>query len=196
LSAANGISTVARTLEIRPLRLMLLRHAKSDWSGNLQDHERPLAPRGKKAAPQIGAYMRANGYQPALVLCSTAVRATQTLELIVPKFEAEPETRFERALYLAEWPRLMAEIQDGSSSATPLLMVGHNPGLEQLAIALASPSQDPAERERAQKLAQKFPTAALAVLDFDIADWSELRPGTGRLRDYVRPKDLRSGAAG
>jgi phosphohistidine phosphatase len=177
------------------LRLLLLRHAKSDWSGKSQDHDRPLAPRGKKAAPQIGAYMRTKGYQPALVLCSTAVRARQTLELIVPELEDEPETRFDRALYLAEWPGLMAEIQDVPASATPLLLVGHNPGLEQLAIALALQSQSGSERERAQRLAQKFPTAALAVLDFQIPDWGELRPGTGRLSDFVQPKDLRSGVA-
>jgi phosphohistidine phosphatase len=177
------------------LRLLLLRHAKSDWSGKSQDHDRPLAPRGKKAAPQIGVYMRENGYQPALVLCSTAERAKQTLELVVPKLEDEPETRFDRALYLAEWPALMAEIRDASARATPLLLVGHNPGLEQLAIALVLQSQTPAERERAQRLAQKFPTAALAVLDFDMADWTELKPGTGRLIDFVRPKDLRSGVA-
>jgi phosphohistidine phosphatase len=195
LSGANAVPTLARTFEIRRLRLLLLRHAKSDWSGKSQDHERPLAARGKKAAPQIGAYMRANGYQPALVLCSTAVRAKQTLELIVLKLEDDPETRFDRALYLAEWPRLMTEIQDAPASATPLMLVGHNPGLEQLANALALQSQSGSERERAQKMAHKFPTAALAVLDFDIADWSEVRPGTGRLSDFVRPRDLRSGAA-
>src|SRR5262249_45752034 len=96
---------------------------------------------------------------------------------------------------LAEWPRLMAEIQDASTTATPLLLVGHNPGLEQLAIALALHPQTATERERAQKLAHKFPTAALAVLDFDVAGWREIGPGKGRLVDYMRPKDLRSSGA-
>jgi phosphohistidine phosphatase len=172
------------------LRLLILRHAKSDWSGKSEDHERPLAPRGKKAAPQIGAYMRAKGYRPALVLCSTAVRAKQTLELILPSFENEPETQFDRALYLAEWRQLMAEIQSAPTMASPLLLIGHNPGLEQLASALALQPQTAAERDRAQRMAYKFPTAALAVLDFDVPEWSEIGPGKGRLTDYMRPKDL------
>lgn len=177
------------------MQLLLLRHAKSDWSGKSDDHERPLAPRGNKSAPQIGAYMRAKGYRPALVLCSTAKRTRETLALVLSALASEPETYFERALYLAEWPGLMAEIRD-APAATPLLVVGHNPGLEQLAIALALQPQTAAERARAESLANKFPTAALAVLDFDIADWSDLRPGTGRLIDYVRPKDLPNGNAG
>ena len=177
------------------VRLLLLRHAKSDRSGKSDDHERPLAPRGEKSAPQMGAYMRVKGYQPVLVLCSTAARTKETLELILSALESEPETHFDRALYLAEWPELMAEIRNVPADATPLLVVGHNPGLEQLAIALALKAQTAAERARMQSLANKFPTAALAVLDFDIPAWSDLRPGTGRLIDYVRPKDLRSGVA-
>ena len=177
------------------MRLLLLRHAKSDWSGKPGDHERPLAPRGRKNAPQIGAYMRDKAYNPALVLCSTALRAKQTLELVLPFFESEPEMRFERALYLAEWPLLMAEIKDVTATSTPLLLVGHNPGLEQLAIALALQPHTAAERDRTEKLASKFPTAALAVFDFDVSEWPEIRPGKGRLVDFVRPKDLRAGGS-
>ena len=137
--------------------------------------------------------MRDKGYQPALVLCSTAVRTKETLELILQALGSEPKTLFDRALYLADWPLLMVEIQEAPATASPLLLIGHNPGLEQLAIALALQPQGAAERERTQRLAHKFPTAALAVFDIDIAKWSELRPGTGRLIDYVRPKDMRSG---
>ena len=177
------------------MRLLILRHAKSDWSGKSGDHERPLSSRGRKAAPLIGSYMRAQGYEPALVLCSTAERARQTLELVLPALATEPESRFERALYLAEWPRLLAEVHDAPAKAAPLLLVGHNPGLEQLAIALSLQPQDDTERARAQKLALKFPTAALAVLDFEISEWREARAGTGRLVDFVRPRDLRSAGA-
>jgi phosphohistidine phosphatase len=161
-----------------PLRLLLLRHAKSDWSGNLGDHDRPLAPRGRKAAPRIGAFMRKKGYVPEAVLCSTAERTKQTLELLLPQLRADPTVRYDRALYLAEWPALLAA-----------LMIGHNPGLEQLAVALTLQPQDAAERARFEALERKFPTAALAVLDFDVPLWEAVKPGTGRLRDFVRPRD-------
>ena len=172
------------------MRLLLLRHAKSDWSGKADDHARPLSARGKRTAPRIGACMHAKGYEPELVLCSTAERTKETLELVLPVFAGQPQIRYDRSLYLAEWPELLAKIRTVSSGATPLMVVGHNPGLEQLAIALALQAPSAAERGRLQKLAQKFPTAALAVLDFEIADWSEVKPGLGRLIDYVRPKDL------
>lgn len=171
------------------VRLLLLRHAKSDWSGKSADHERPLSSRGRRAVPRVGAYMRAKGYEPALVLCSTAERTKQTLQLLLPAFSASPKIHYDRALYLAEWPQLLAQIRSAPAAA-PLLLVGHNPGVEQLAIALALQPQSAAERGRLEKLAQKFPTAALAVLDFDIPDWREAKPGIGRLTDYVRPKDI------
>ena len=135
--------------------------------------------------------MRKKGYEPALVLCSTAMRTQETLTLLLPHFAAAPKIRYDRALYLAEWPVLLAEIRDAPADASPLLIVGHNPGLEQLAIALALKPQSAAERARGEKLVQKFPTAALAVLDFDVPDWSQIKPGSGRLVDYFRPKDLR-----
>jgi phosphohistidine phosphatase len=178
------------------LRLLLLRHAKSDWSGKADDHARRLSARGKRTAPRMGACMRAKGYEPQLVLCSTAERTKETLELVLPALTGQPQIHYDRSLYLAEWPELLAEICAVPGGASPLLVVGHNPGLEQLAIALALQTQSAAERGRLQKLAQKFPTAALAVLDFEIADWSGLKPGLGRLIDYVRPKDLDGGRGG
>jgi phosphohistidine phosphatase len=138
----------------------------------------------------MGAFMHAKGYEPELVLCSTAERTKETLELVLPALAERPQIRYDRSVYLAEWPELLAEIRGVSSDASPLMVVGHNPGLEQLAIALALQAQSAAERSRLQKLAQKFPTAALAVLDFGIGDWSDLKPGLGRLIDFVRPKDF------
>lgn len=178
------------------MRLLLLRHAKSDWSGKADDHARPVSARGKRTAPRMGAWMRAKGYEPKLVLCSTAERTKETLELVVPAFARRPQIRYDRSLYLAEWPALLAEIRAAAGETSPLMVVGHNPGLEQLAIALALQSQSASERARLEKLAQKFPTAALAVLDFEIADWSGLKPGLGRLVDYMRPKDLDGGNGG
>ncbi len=173
------------------VRLLLLRHAKSDWSGEAGDHERPLSGRGKKAVPRVAAHMRKQGYQPQAVLCSTAKRARETLELLLQRLAVPAAIHYQRELYLAEWPQLLAEIRSVPTDGSPLLLVGHNPGLEQLALALALQRQSPAERARTEKLAAKFPTAALAVLDFDIADWSQAKPGSGKLVDFVRPKDLR-----
>jgi phosphohistidine phosphatase len=172
------------------LRLLLLRHAKSDWAGNVGDHDRPLAPRGRKAAPRIGALMRKRGYVPAAVLCSTAERTKETLELLLPALRADPKIRYDQALYLAEWPALLGVLQRAAAADTPLLMIGHNPGLEQLAIALAVQPQDAAERARLENLERKFPTAALAVFDFDEPHWGAVKPGTGRFTDFIRPRDL------
>ena len=174
------------------MRLLLLRHVKSDWSGSgeTDDHERPLAPRGRKAAPLIAEYMREKGYEPKLVLCSTAKRTKETLKLILPAFERAPKVRYDRGLYLAEWPMLLAAVQKAPASASTLLLIGHNPGLEHLAIALALQPKTDAERARAQVMAQKFPTGALAVLDFEAKNWKGAKPGLGRLADFVRPKEL------
>ena len=144
----------------------------------------------------MGVWIRAKDYAPNLVLCSTAERTRETLELVLPALARRPQIRYDRSLYLAEWPALLSEIRAVAGETSPLMVVGHNPGLEQLAIALALQAQSAAEKGRLEKLAQKFPTAALAVLDFEIADWSGLKPGLGRLIDYVRPKDLDGGNGG
>ncbi|HXJ02606.1 MAG TPA: histidine phosphatase family protein [Micropepsaceae bacterium] len=173
------------------MRLLLLRHAKSDWSGHSDDHDRTLSARGRKAVPRIGAFMHKKGYEPARILCSTSKRTRQTLELLQLHLGRSAKVEYDRALYLAEWPVLLAEIRAAPADASPLLLIGHNPGMEQLALALALQPQTPAEQARVENLAQKFPTGALAVLDFEIADWGEVKRESGRLIDYVRPKDLR-----
>jgi phosphohistidine phosphatase len=174
------------------VRLLLLRHAKSDWSGahDEDDHDRPLSERGVDAAPKIAAYMRSHGYDPALVLCSTSRRTKETLKLIVPAFAQAPQIRYTRQLYLAEWPQLLAEVRKAPPAASPLLVIGHNPGIHQLALALSLQPRGAAEQSRAQELARKFPTGALAVFDFDGTQWLDVKPGAGRLVDYTRPKDL------
>lgn len=138
----------------------------------------------------MGESMREKGYRPALVLCSTAKRAGETLKLVLSAWSRAPEIRYERALYLADWPGLLHEIRKAPGQATPLLLVGHNPALQQLALALALKAEEPAERARLQALAQKFPAGALAVLDFAVPSWAEVGPGLGRLVDLAKPKDL------
>lgn len=178
------------------MRLLLLRHAKSDWSKDTDDHDRPLSARGRKAAPRMAAYMRSQGYLPQMVFCSTAERTRETLDLLVAAWTKKPAIRYEPELYLAEWPVLLANLKKAPVRASTLLLVGHNPGMEQLAVALALQPKGIPERARLQRLSQKFPTAALAVLDFEIASWRFLKPGLGQLVDYVRPKDLDGGSAG
>lgn len=138
----------------------------------------------------MASYMRDKGWIPDIVLCSTAVRTRETLDLALPFFSPRPTIRHARGLYLAEWPALLNAIRELPQANTTALLIGHNPGIEQLALALALNPKTAAERVRSEKLAEKFPTAALAVLEFTGADWYAVKPGEGLLLDYVRPKDL------
>jgi phosphohistidine phosphatase len=175
------------------LRLLLLRHAKSDWSQDADDHDRPLSERGRKSAPEMARYISSKDYLPEAVLCSTARRTRETLDLLLGAWRKKPAVRYERGIYLAECPALLANLKKAPAQASPLLLVGHNPGIEQLALALTHQPNDAAGRARLKRLTQKFPTAALAVLDFEIASWRNLKPSLGQLVDYVRPKDLAGG---
>ena len=173
------------------MRLLLLRHAKSGWDDkSLDDHDRPLSERGRGAASLIGRYMRAKGYVPQRILCSSAMRTRQTLELVLPSLPPLPEILFTRALYLAEPERILELARETVVSTLALLVIGHNPGLERAALALSAPPANAAERERIHELAQKFPPCALAVFDLEGEDWCGLYPGKCRLIDYVRPQDL------
>jgi phosphohistidine phosphatase len=165
-------------------RLYLLRHAKSSWKdADLADRERPLAGRGRRAAKAMSKHLRSAGVDPELVLCSPARRARETLERIEPVFG--PRTvRLEDSIYGAGVDELLAVLREVRNGVASVLLIGHNPGLQDLAVALARPS---ALRDQ---LAVKFPTAALATLDFDTDAWTTLAPGTGTLTAFVRPRDL------
>ena len=157
-------------------RLYLLRHAKSSWKdASLDDHDRPLAPRGKRASKAIGRYLRDHDIEPELVLCSSAKRARQTLERLGP---AGLDARIERELYGAGANALLARLREVPDEVASVMVIGHNPGMQQLAHGLAG-------------LDDKFPTAALATLE--CARWSTLE--TAELIDYVRPRDLDAPAA-
>ena len=136
-------------------------------------------------------FMRAQGYVPAHVQCSTALRTRQTLDLLLPALGGEPSITYDRALYLASWPALLSNLQ--SATATPLLIVGHNPGLEQLAAAPTAKPSSSAEKGRLAQLQHKFPTAALAVLDFTAPNWGAVEPGAGKLIAFIRPRDIGEG---
>jgi len=173
------------------LRLFLLRHAKTDWGNkSLDDHDRPLSPRGITAAQRIAIYMRVQKYLPDLAKCSSSRRTRETLEQMVPVFEPPPETHCSRSLYLAQPKTLLSEIRQTSDSCLALLLVGHNPGIGALALALAALREDQEEKTHKERLAEKFPTACLAVFEFTAKDWREVKPLSARLVDYMRVKDL------
>jgi phosphohistidine phosphatase len=167
------------------LILCLLRHAKSSWEdAAIQDFDRPLAARGKDAAPRMGAYMAQHGIAPQLILCSTAVRARQTLALVLPKLPNEATVEFEDALYLASPSTLLARIRKVEAKITCAMIVGHDPGMHGLAIELCGRG----EAQNLHRLASKFPTAGLAVISFRTHQWSQLKPKAGRLERFMFPR--------
>jgi len=173
------------------LRLYLLRHAKSDWANkDLDDFDRPLSDRGISAAPRIGAYMREHGYLPDLIKCSSALRTRETLARVLACLAPTPKILYSRSLYLAEPKTLLEEIRQTPRSCESVLIVGHNPGMGTLALALAAVPSDDEEDVRKERLEERFPTGGLAVLDFNVNDWRAVKPLSGRLVDYVRPKEL------
>jgi phosphohistidine phosphatase len=191
--------------------LLLLRHAKSSQDNpKLDDFDRPLAERGHSDAPRMGAEIARRGWQPDLVLVSTALRARQTWQMASAAFpdfpffphdhhqtggadtDAMTETksptvsRFEDGLYMAEAPEMLKRLHDLPDSARCVLVIGHNPGLEDLALMLAGPDS---EQKALKHMNKKFPTAALARLTFD-SPWAELSPGSATLTHFLRVKRL------
>jgi phosphohistidine phosphatase len=169
------------------LTLYLLRHAKSSWEDtSIQDFDRPLAPRGQQAAPRMGAYLAEHGIAPELILCSAAVRARQTLALILPKLPGDPTVEFEDGLYLAPPTTLLARIRKVRANTGSVMVVGHDPGMHGLAVELSGRG----EAADLQRLATKFPTAALAVISFKASQWSQIKPKAGRLERFMTPRLL------
>jgi phosphohistidine phosphatase len=164
-------------------RLMLLRHAKSDWP-DVPDRDRPLAKRGRRDAPVIGRWLSDHGYLPDTVICSAARRTRQTWELVAPELGGSPSVTFERRAYAASAMTLLYLVRELSATSRAVLLIGHNPGVADLATSLAQP----ADHDDAPI---RFPTAAVAILDVS-GDWADLSPGQARLLDYTIPADLRS----
>jgi phosphohistidine phosphatase len=160
--------------------LYILRHAKAAPEGRDGDAERPLTKRGRKAAAAMGEYLAGLAPRPTLVLCSTSLRTRETLDEILPALEPAPQLLFEDALYLAGASHLLDRLQRLAEQAGSVLLIGHNPGLHQLAATLASD---------ASGLADGFPTAALAMLRVS-GSWSALRPHQAKLVDFKTPKSL------
>ncbi len=167
-------------------RLILLRHAKSDWPDGVADPERPLAPRGRTAAPRMGAYMDQEGLTADRVLVSPARRTRETWELVSTAMPPVGEAKSEPRIYDATAARLLSVVREQPREVHTLMLLGHNPGLEDLAdLLVTSGATLPLNQ-----MAEKFPTGALAVIDLPVDDWSEVVPGTGRLDRFVTPRSV------
>lgn len=167
--------------------LLLLRHAKSSWDDpSLDDFDRPLAPRGRKAAKLMGQVIAEHGWRPGFVLVSAALRARQTWQRVAAELGSErPDTNHDEALYMASADQLLDAIRATEPQTQRLMVIGHNPGMETLALGLAAPASDAGALNRMRK---KFPTAALASFTFG-GSWKTLGFGTARLTHFLRPKD-------
>ncbi len=158
-------------------RLYVLRHAKSSWDDpGLEDRERPLSGRGRRSAQLISEHLRKEGIEPDLVLCSSARRTKETLELVDPTGERLVEDELYGAS-AGEWIERLKQVPSETGS---VLVIGHNPSLQKLVLGLGGPDGS---------VQDKFPTAALATLELTGA-WDALEPGGASLTGLVRPRDL------
>lgn len=168
--------------------LGIWRHAKSDWNDrSARDFDRPLNQRGLKGAEIMGRHIAALPIYWERIIASPAVRVAQTIELGAQAARITPQVRWDRRIYLASSATLIDLLREQEGEPATILMVGHNPGLEDLIFDLvpddgSSPLRDSVE--------EKFPTATFARLELDIARWSDLVEGSARLVELTRPRDL------
>lgn len=166
-------------------RLLLLRHAKSDWPEGTADADRPLNDRGREVAPLMGAFIADQKLLPGLALVSTAQRTRETWDLISGKF-SPAEVRFDDRLYGAAADTILRVIRETPAAIETLLVIGHNPGLERLAGSFARSGDADAIR----RIGKKYPTAGLAVIELPVNEWKDAAPPAGRLEQFVTPKSL------
>lgn len=170
--------------------LTLLRHAKSSWDDPVErDFDRPLNGKGHRAAATVGRHMRSLGLHFDQVIASPALRVRETIDSLESGFGAALDPVFDRRVYLASADALLEVIRAAPDSADSLLLVGHNPGLEDLVLLLVPDRDEDFERD---KVEEKYPTAAVAEIALDVGGWSAVTPGCGRLARFIRPRDLDS----
>jgi phosphohistidine phosphatase len=168
-------------------RLLLLRHAKSDRARpGASDHDRVLSPRGREDAPMLGAFMVRHALIPDRTIVSSAKRARETWDLVASEIAKAPPVAFDERIYEAAPQAILKVIKECEPKVHTLLIVGHNPGLQDLAALLVASGN----LEARQQLNEKFPTAGLAVIDFALDDWSRLHAHAGRLDHFVSPRSL------
>jgi len=165
-------------------QVWILRHAKSSWDDpTLADQDRPLSPRGIRGAATMAGYL-VTVDPPRLVLCSTGLRARQTLAAILPSLGVELEIRIEPELYTFDAGVLLARLRRLHDDETSVMIVGHNPALGELALGLS------AAGELRERLARKFPTGGLATIELPEERWASLGDPSGRITRFVTPMDL------
>ena len=179
--------TVADRTGARKLRLLLLRHAKSAWPPEVPDRDRPLAPRGIKAAPLMAKYMAREKLIPDLALVSDSRRTRETWDLVGSKLPGGIDMRIVPELYEATPTDMVDVLRDSGAGNGTVLLLGHNPGLQELALMLT----DGGDAQARAAMTDKFPTGALAVIDFSAADWRSIGIGSGRLERVVTPRSLK-----
>lgn len=165
--------------------LILFRHAKSAWPEGLGDHDRPLADRGRKAAPVMAKWLADKGFKPTVALVSTARRTQETWTLVAPEL-GKIVKRDTAEIYEAPVGRILDAIHGVEPSVETLLVLGHNPGMEDLARLLMKDDGG----EAGARLRHKFPTAAIAVLSLPVEDWTIVTPRIATLEHFVTPKSL------
>lgn len=168
-------------------RLAVLRHAKSSWDdANLDDFDRPLNDRGWKAAQLMGRELKHHAMRFDLVLASTAARVRETIDGVQEQFDFAAPTKFDQQIYLASKEMLFGLIRDLADPVERPLLVGHNPGLERLLTLLTS-DDDHGLRDR---VTEKFPTCAFALIELPVRRWADVKPGNGRIAELILPKEL------
>jgi phosphohistidine phosphatase len=167
------------------MHLWLLRHAKSSWDDpDLDDEDRPLAPRGERAADGIRDHLEEEAIEPDLVLCSSALRARQTLGRVLPALGTALEIRIEPALYTFDAAVLLDRLHRVSPDVASVLLVGHNPAMQELAMRLAD------RGGRLDDLSRKYPTAGFAEIALPSGSWDALADRSGELTRFVMPRAL------
>jgi phosphohistidine phosphatase len=170
--------------------LYVLRHAKAVSAGDADDDfARELSPSGHADATRLGEWLAQRDHRPDMVLCSPARRTVETWQDVSQAWQGSAQTEFPKALYLASAAAILAALRKAVPDS--LMVIGHNPGLENLALHLVRRPQTEKDRERTRKLAEGMPTCALAIFDFAIASWKEVARRDGELTAFVRPKDLK-----
>lgn len=169
-------------------KLTLLRHAKSGWDDPVaRDFDRPLNARGKRAAHRIGQYLRDNDLHYDHVLSSPAIRCVETIEHLAQGVGETIAPAWDKRVYLASAVSLLDVVQEADDRHDSLLLVGHNPGLEDLVLMLVPDRIDDEARDQVE---EKFPTASLAEISFPVEHWDDIRANGGTLSLFVRPRDL------
>lgn len=168
--------------------LALFRHAKSDWSdARARDFDRPLNERGQRGARAMGEYIMRSGRAFDRMIASPAVRAAETVEEASKAWKCKFKLEWDRRIYLASSATLMDLLKELQGDPASVLMIGHNPGLEDLIFDLVPDNGACPLREIVE---EKFPTATFAVMELDIGKWSDITEGCGRLVEIKRPRDL------